>query len=58
LRKSRKTLKMSRTMLAAIATAPGPAAQIAPEVRPERGECDRDGDEPHDLPEQLPGAVV
>src|SRR4029077_13207951 len=36
----------------------GRAAQVAAEVGPERGECDRDGDEPHDLAEQLPSVAL
>src|SRR3954463_10180621 len=37
---------------------PGAAAQIAAEVSAERGQGDRDGDEPHHLPEQPPRLVA
>ena len=39
-------------------TSPVAAAQIAAEVGAERGEPDRDGDEPHDLAEQPPSLVA
>jgi hypothetical protein len=34
------------------------AAQVAPDAGAERGEPDRDGDEPDDLAQQLPSAVA
>jgi hypothetical protein len=37
---------------------PSAAAQIASDVRAERGESDRDGDEPHDLAQQLATLVA
>jgi hypothetical protein len=37
---------------------PGRTAQVAAEVAAERGESDRDSDEPHHLPEQRPSVAL